>query len=114
MSSQYDTSSMKTLAIVTMMFLPGTFVAAVFSMPVFNWAGGNADSIVNHHFGIYWAVTTTLTLLTFVLYGLWLWLHDRHRFKKTRHVALALDGNTAVSECKKLTMKRKNVMSQVN
>ena len=32
-----DGSSMITLAVVTLLFLPGTFVASFFTMPLFNW-----------------------------------------------------------------------------
>jgi Mg2+ and Co2+ transporter CorA len=37
-ASKRDSSSMKTLAAMTALFLPGTFVASFFAMPVFNWA----------------------------------------------------------------------------
>ena len=45
--SKRDSSSMMTLAVVTMAFLPGTFVASFFAMPMFDWqlpAGKNVQS----------------------------------------------------------------------
>ena len=32
-----DSSAMKTIAVMTMLFLPGTFSAALFAMPLFQW-----------------------------------------------------------------------------
>lgn len=71
---------MKTLAAVTVFFLPGMFVAAFFSMPLFHWDTETVgNSIVSKRMWVYWAVTLPLTFLTL---GLWLtWI----RFKMQRH-----------------------------
>jgi membrane protein implicated in regulation of membrane protease activity len=60
---------MRTLAIVTMIFLPGTFVAAVFSMPLFDWESN--EHVLLPKFGIFWAVTIPLTLVTLLIYWIW-------------------------------------------
>ena len=36
-ASKEDSTAMKTMATVTIVFLPGTFVAAFFSVPIFRW-----------------------------------------------------------------------------
>lgn len=77
-STYRDSSSMKTLAIVTMFFLPGNFVSAMFSMPMFEWTEINpASSYIGvgllPQFSLYWAITIPLTLVTFMLYFGWLW-----------------------------------------
>lgn len=69
---------MKTLAVVTMFFLPGSFISALFSTPLFDWDTVDLtqrDSIgvpLTPQFRLYWAVTVPLTLATFILYSLWL------------------------------------------
>lgn len=117
MSSKHD-SSLKTLAVVTIKFLPGSFVAAVFSMPVFNWASEKTENIVNPHFSIYWAVTVPLTLITFIFYGVWLlihqWIRNQNQNQKNNDTARGLDENPGVAEFRKLTCKWKDILHSVN
>ncbi|KAJ6781759.1 hypothetical protein PWT90_05995 [Aphanocladium album] len=83
-ASYRDSSSMKTLAIVTMFFLPGSFVSALFSMPMFEWNTVNLNSRsigvgLLPQFGLYWVITLPLTVVTFFLYFMWLWKLKRER-----------------------------------
>ncbi|KEF56803.1 uncharacterized protein A1O9_06993, partial [Exophiala aquamarina CBS 119918] len=61
-------TSMMTIAFVSLLFLPGTFVASFFDTPIFNFPlpgsdGGNHQSIiVTQPFWIYWTVSGMLTL----------------------------------------------------
>ena len=86
-TSQRDASSMKTLAVVTMFFLPGSFVSSLFSTPTFDWDSvdlTNTGSIgvrLAPQFRLYCAITVPLTLVTFILYFLWLWFEARERKK---------------------------------
>ena len=57
---------MKTIAGITLIFFPGTFISTLFAMPLFHW---ESDTVVNSKFWIYWAFTIPLTL---VLVGAWL------------------------------------------
>lgn len=111
LSSQRDSSSMKTLAIVTMMFLPGSFVAALFSIPVFNWASPNSSGIIGPHFGIYWAVTIPLTVLTLALYVLWLLFRKQEQNRLNKDARKLLDEKVELAEFRKLTMKREEISS---
>jgi Mg2+ and Co2+ transporter CorA len=43
-ASSRDSAAMKTLAFLTTLFLPGTFIATVFSTGMFNWQGDSKDS----------------------------------------------------------------------
>lgn len=62
-------TSMMTIAFVSLLFLPGTFVASFFDTPIFNFPlpgsdGGNSHSIiVTQPFWIYWTVSGMLTLI---------------------------------------------------
>ncbi|KZL63646.1 hypothetical protein CI238_11557 [Colletotrichum incanum] len=65
-----DSTAMKTLAVVTMIFLPPTFVATLFSMSMFDWqasfsAAGDTERTIIPEFWIYWAVSVPLTLAVY-------------------------------------------------
>lgn len=93
-ASQQDSAAMKTVSILGMFFLPGTFVAVrhyPLSVPApsfnsnklfgnstnstkdtfFNPVGWRRvpSGVFNKGFNIYWAVTLPLTLLVFVFWG---------------------------------------------
>jgi Mg2+ and Co2+ transporter CorA len=82
MASKRGSSSMKILAAVTTAFLPGAFVATLFSMNMFNWLAGDGTPVVSERFWIYWSVTIPLTLTTA---GIWLgwefWTTRKHRIQ---------------------------------
>ncbi|TVY85962.1 hypothetical protein LAWI1_G008179, partial [Lachnellula willkommii] len=71
--SKKDSSAMKAIAVLTMIFLPGTFIATIFAMPLFNW-DNNAHPLFNDNFKYYWAIAIPLTLFVLFLWGLSVWL----------------------------------------
>lgn len=75
---------MKTLAAVTVAFLPGTFVAAFFAMPLFEWKAISDGMVVSKRFWIYWAVTVPLTFLTLLIWVLWTRPARMHRISERR------------------------------
>ncbi|KAH6891400.1 hypothetical protein B0T10DRAFT_311687 [Thelonectria olida] len=85
LSSHRDASSMKTLAVVTMFFLPGSFIAALFSTPCFDWDSVNPNNrssigvTATPQFSLYWAITIPMTLITFLLYFAWLQFQTHQR-----------------------------------
>ncbi|KAG2018202.1 hypothetical protein CC2G_007649 [Coprinopsis cinerea AmutBmut pab1-1] len=88
--TQRDSSSMIVMAAVTMLFLPGAFVSAIFSMVFFNTttdSNGTLKLSVTPHIWMFPAVTVPLTLLVFLLWN---------RLRK-RHSQLALGGVAAGS-----------------
>ncbi|KAH7086789.1 hypothetical protein FB567DRAFT_51293 [Paraphoma chrysanthemicola] len=64
-ASRKDTSSMKTIAIMTMIFLPATFFAAFFSLPLLQW---DQPRLFHNSFWVYWAFTIPSTAAVF---GVW-------------------------------------------
>ncbi|CAG9986459.1 unnamed protein product [Clonostachys byssicola] len=70
-AAKRDSSSMKTVAIMTMAFLPATFFAALFAMPLLEWDGSH---MVQKGFWVYLACTIPVTLLVFAL---WLGIIER-------------------------------------
>lgn len=89
-----DSTSMKILAFISVIFLPGTFVAGVFSMSMFDWqysgnnsgssggsSGGGGDGVVSERFWIFWVIAVPLTLITLLGWGFW-WRVEMRRFKQ--------------------------------
>lgn len=70
-----DSIAMKTIAILGIVFLPGTFVATLFSINMFDWGGadrGKTSSLtVSPSMWIYWAITVPLTIVTFLVWVIW-------------------------------------------
>lgn len=93
-SSLQDSSSMKMLALVAMFFLPGSFVAALFSTPLFAWdevpESGGMGVGTRPQFALFWAVTAPLTAFIFGLYGLWMCIQGRKERGKS-HNAIPLE-----------------------
>lgn len=95
---------MVTIAAITMVFLPGTFVAVseteqirnltnnqqpCFSISLFNW-NGNGKTIVEIQFWIYWVVTVPLTI--FIVVSCYLWFnYNPIRILETARGATNLD-----------------------
>ncbi|KAF3922548.1 hypothetical protein ABW21_db0205295 [Orbilia brochopaga] len=59
-----DAAAMRVIAALTVVFLPATFVAAIFSMSFFNNDGTAGGWTLNSKFWIYWAFTVPLTMAT--------------------------------------------------
>ncbi|KAI0538520.1 hypothetical protein GGR58DRAFT_468104 [Xylaria digitata] len=68
-TTQRDSELMKSIALLTMVFLPATFVATLFSMGIFEWSGEHGEIItVSPYIWLYVVVTVAITSLTF---GTW-------------------------------------------
>lgn len=91
-ASSRDSSSMKALAVITAIFLPGEFLGTLFGMSMFDWLGPDeeddnssrpmTDQIkVNRfgaHFWYYWAAAIPLTLLILFVWRAWWVTQDRY------------------------------------
>jgi hypothetical protein len=69
-SGKEDSTQMRSIALLTMFFLPGTFIAILFTIPLFNWDPDPAkgETVYNHRFWIYWVAAVCLTV---GVLGLW-------------------------------------------
>jgi hypothetical protein len=86
LESRRDSSAMKTLAAVTMVFLPGTFVASIFAMPFFDFGNIDRLRVVNPQFWIYWVVTIPLTVLTFAVWLAWFQMKTKRESRENIEV----------------------------
>ena len=77
-TTKEDSYAMRTIAIMSIIFLPGTFVSSFFSMDMFDWQAPKGASVVSFRFWIYWAVTAPLTVAVVSIWFLWLRTHKKH------------------------------------
>ncbi|KAF7552305.1 hypothetical protein G7046_g7443 [Stylonectria norvegica] len=114
LSSHRDASSMKTLAVVTMFFLPGSFISALFSTSCFDWddankQGSNISVRTTPQFGLYWAITVPLTIVTFILYFMWLWWQTTKREQQSQEAKKQAAQQAEVpAEVDRLNKKRRD------
>lgn len=69
-----DTRSMKTIAVVTLFFLPATFVSAVFSTGIFNFHAREDPArqrVISRYGWIYLLIMLLLTMLTLTTWSIW-------------------------------------------
>ncbi|KAK7920292.1 hypothetical protein PG985_008314 [Apiospora marii] len=63
-ASQRDSNQMKAIAYMGMVFLPGTFLATLFSMTFFRWIPDESPQVISPWIGLYCGSAAVLTLLT--------------------------------------------------
>ncbi|PVF97439.1 hypothetical protein CPB86DRAFT_874182 [Serendipita vermifera] len=78
-TSQRDSTAMKILAFITALFLPGSFVAALFSMSMFDFSPsfdpgtteGQGNARISKSFWIYCVITIPLTAIVLLAWRIW-------------------------------------------
>ncbi|GAP85573.1 hypothetical protein SAMD00023353_1301690 [Rosellinia necatrix] len=94
-ASTRDSSSMKALAVITAIFLPGEYIGTLFGVSMFNWQKGTAGDpaagldaaeglpspTIMPSFWIYWAFTVPLTLLILSAWRGW-WVNQDRYFRR--------------------------------
>lgn len=100
-ASTRDSSSMKALAVITAIFLPGEYIGTLFGVSMFDWQEGTAGDpavsndapdgwphpVVMPSFWIYWAFTLPLTLIIVAGWRAW-WVNQDRYFR--RHLSVDL------------------------
>lgn len=131
-ASKRDSTAMKTLSLMGALFLPGTYLASVFSMTFFNFESGklsppltrfankedtvtnmasaDADPVVSVNLWIYFAVTIPITA---IIVCSWL-LIDRRRIEQHRKEDADLEKNIDKMEKEIMFALRKRTMSKAN
>ncbi|OCT50410.1 hypothetical protein CLCR_06891 [Cladophialophora carrionii] len=72
-----DSTDMRIIAVVTLLFLPGTFMAALFDAGFFNFSPGDSDQVVSKWIWLYIALTGAATLVVFG--GWYLFSHKQNK-----------------------------------
>lgn len=83
-----DSAAMVVISIVTIVFLPGTFVSSLFSTTIFNFQSDDGGVVKEHWHGIYWAITAPITLA--ILTGAFLFWKLRYSREKERRKTKAV------------------------
>ena len=101
-ASTRDSSSMKALAVITAIFLPGEYMGTLFGMSFFNWEydtkgdpGLSEDAtkldmphvVIMPLFWVYWCFTIPLTFFIVILWRAW-WVNQDRFFR--RHLSIEL------------------------
>ena len=115
-ASKRDSSVMKSISLLTMVFLPGTFISVseplrqmfccfplsssggllihsqqtLFAMPLFNWNASRISDIASPHTWLYLAAALPLTLIITMCWLIWLRWNRWLRHKEAREEALEL------------------------
>lgn len=101
LSTMRDSTAMKTIAVLTTLFLPGTYVATLFSTTMFNWNPPSSGSsttpdspdstpTVSPYIWVYWVISIPLTLLVMLL---WLFWSRRELWKSRPELVLGKHNN---------------------
>ncbi|KAI5920486.1 hypothetical protein F4810DRAFT_723321 [Camillea tinctor] len=64
LATSRDSRHMRSIAILSMVFLPGTAIASIFSTSLFQWDDPSGNVIVSKYLWIYFAVTIPCTIMT--------------------------------------------------
>ncbi|TEY72969.1 hypothetical protein BOTCAL_0085g00180 [Botryotinia calthae] len=76
-AAKRDSSTMKTISLLSAIFFPGAYLASVFSMTFFNFQNEPGTPAVSESFWLYWAVTIPCTM---IIVGWWyVWEKKRER-----------------------------------
>ncbi len=65
-----DSTDMRIIAVVTLLFLPGTFMATFFSADFFNFSPGDSKKVVSKWIWLYFVLTGAATLVIFAAWYL--------------------------------------------
>jgi Mg2+ and Co2+ transporter CorA len=67
-----EARAMKMLALVALFFLPPTTIAAIFTMPFFDWSQNRSGPFVSSRFWIYCVTAALLTMTTVAVWYIWI------------------------------------------
>jgi hypothetical protein len=109
-ASTRDSSAMKTISLLGAIFLPGAYLAAVFSMTFFNWSPDPGQPIVSNQLWIYFAWTIPVTMV--IVGGWWLWEKRRERIYGEEDADL--EKGSEGMEGKIMATMRKRTMSKAS
>ncbi|CAN9426278.1 unnamed protein product [Alternaria alternata] len=114
-ATRSDAQSMKLLALVTTIFLPGTFVSGLFSTPMFQRESRDKvdDTIVKvwkPGLFLYIAVSMPLLVVTLLFWGLWTFGYKLKNEKNDRALRKHLFHNAGFTERESLIMRQSNVL----
>ncbi|KAH0543157.1 hypothetical protein FGG08_002502 [Glutinoglossum americanum] len=90
-ATRRDSSAMKVIALLGLLFLPGTFMSALFAMPLFNWdnwpnPSTTRGSVMKAGFWVYWAITIPITVSLILCFSIYVKHQERGDWKDDEEV----------------------------
>ncbi|KAH8902602.1 hypothetical protein BR93DRAFT_972334 [Coniochaeta sp. PMI_546] len=76
-ATKHDSAAMKAIAVMTILFLPGTFFATLFAMPLFDFSAPPGEPVLSSRLWIYWVFTGPFTVLLLLCYVGFTLVHDK-------------------------------------
>ncbi|RFU31736.1 hypothetical protein B7463_g4618, partial [Scytalidium lignicola] len=110
-ASKREGSSVKMLSLLGTIFLPGTYIASMFSTTFFNFQNASdMNSDVSPRFWIYWAVTIPATLIIVSIWYIW------ERRRESRYDREDVDLEKGSEDLERMIMEamRKRTMSKAS
>lgn len=107
-SSKRDSAAMKTISLLGAVFLPGAYLASVFSMTFFNFQ--DAGPQVSPQFWIYWVVTIPVTVIIVAFWYVW----EKKREARYAFEDSDLEKGSEDMERAIMAMMRKRTMSKAS
>ncbi|CEI39357.1 hypothetical protein FVEN_g10380 [Fusarium venenatum] len=108
-ASKRDSTAMKTLSLMGALFLPGTYLASVFSMTFFDFAA-DADPVISVELWVYFAITIPVTA---IIVFCWMFI-DKRRQEQHKKDDADLEKNIDKMEKEIMFALRKRTMSKAN
>ncbi|ESZ98006.1 hypothetical protein SBOR_1619 [Sclerotinia borealis F-4128] len=108
-AAKRDSSTMKTISLLSAIFFPGVYLASVFSMTFFNFQNDGTPA-VSKSFWLYWAVTIPCTM---IIVGWWyVWEKKRERRYSLEDIDLERGSDDMEKEI--MATMRKRTMSKAS
>jgi hypothetical protein len=107
-ASKRDSAAMKWISLIGAVFLPGAYLASVFSMTFFNFQG--SGPAVTSSFWIYWAVDIPVTIIIVAVWYVW----EKRREAKYDREDADLEKGSEDMEKNIMAMMRKRTMSKAS
>lgn len=108
-ASKRDSAAMKTISLLGAIFLPGAFLASIFSTTFFSFNVPD-NELVSPQFWIFWAVTIPMTVI--IVFVWWMW--ERNREAKYDREDADLERGSDEMEKVIMAMMRKRTMSKAS
>jgi len=108
-ATKRDGTAMKTLSLLGALFLPGTYLASVFSMTFFNFDHG-AEPVVSGSLWIYFAIMIPVTA---AIVGGWVYF-DRRRKMSFRKEQEKVENEIEVMEHEIMATMRRKTLSKAS
>ncbi|KAI4184655.1 MAG: hypothetical protein L6R41_004600 [Letrouitia leprolyta] len=88
--TQTETVSMKIITLVTLFFLPGTFIATLMSTDIVHWTDDNKKTYQSGALQIYLALCIPFMVITFIFYAIFQWRERRKEHDQNEETRASL------------------------